>query len=191
MIHNILPVIVSELNEYLKSRYNTSEDCVVLSNIMNLDGTVAVKEMNRMVCTLINVREDRTLKASKGFRGGESGFYLSGGDLQISLDIGFFAVYKNSLYVDAMKFLSGTLYFFNEKSVFTNANTPGLSTNVDRLTFELRTLDTNELQSIVSLMGLRHLPFVVYNMRLLSFNAENVEDTVPALGGITVDPESD
>lgn len=190
MIHNVLPVIVSELNEYLKSRYNTAEDRVVLSNIMNLDGTVAVQEMNRMVCSLINIREDRTLKATKGIRGGDGGFYQGGGDLQVSLDIGFFSVFKNALYVDAMKYLSGTLYFFQEKSVFTNANTPGLSNNVDRLSFELKSLDTSELQSIVSLMGLRHLPFVVYNVRLLNFSSENIEDTVPSLSGITVDPES-
>lgn len=190
MIHNVLPVIVSELNEYLKSRYNTAEDRVVLSNIMNLDGTVAVQEMNRMVCSLINIREDRTLKATKGMRGGDGGFYQGGGDLQVSLDIGFFAVFKNALYVDAMKYLSGTLYFFQEKSVFTSANTPGLSSNVERLSFELKSLDTSELQSIVSLMGLRHLPFVVYNVRLLNFSSDNIEDTVPSLSGITVDPES-
>lgn len=190
MIHNILPVISSELNEYLKSRYNSLDDRVILSNAMDQEGRLAINEMNRMVCSLINIKEDRTLKATKGMRASEGMYYQGGGDIQITLELAFIALFKNSLYAEALKYLSGTIYFFQEKSVFTNANTPALTSNIDRLSFEMKTMNIEELQSVVSLLGIRHVPMVVYSVRLLTFSSDNIEDTVPSLSGISVDPES-
>lgn len=191
MLHNVLPIIASELNEYLKSRFNTSEDRVLLSNVLEQDGSLALKEINRVVCCLLNLREDRTVKATKSMRAGSGGYYQGGGEIQLMMDIAFIAHFKNTLYTDALKFLSGTVYFFQEKSVFTNSNTPSLSSNIDKLSFEIKSLEVNELQSVVSLLGIKHTPMVVYTARLLTFNSDNIDDTIPFTTGVTLDPETD
>ena len=36
MIHNLLPIVCSELNDYFKSRYGLREDRLVLSNLIEL-----------------------------------------------------------------------------------------------------------------------------------------------------------
>lgn len=190
MIHNVLPVIATELNEYLKSRYNISEDRVLLSNILDQDGSVALKEMNRVVCCLLNLREDRTVKATKSLRAGSGGYGQGGGEIQLAMDIAFVSHFKNTQYADALKFLSGTVYFFQEKSVFTNANTPSISSNIDRISFEVKSLELNELQSVVSLLGIRHSPMIVYTARLLTFSSDNIEDEIPSTRGISLDSEN-
>ena len=38
MIHEVIPIIADELNDYLDSKFDTSEDPVILSNILNQDG---------------------------------------------------------------------------------------------------------------------------------------------------------
>lgn len=189
MLHNILPVIAAELNEYLKSRFNISEDRVLLSNIFEQDGSVALKEMNRVVCCLLNLREDRTVKATKSLRAGNGGYGQGGGEVQLAMDIAFVSHFKNTQYADALKYLSGTVYFFQEKSVFTNANTPSLTSNIDRLSFEIKSLELNELQSVVSLLGIRHSPMIVYSARLLTFASDNMEDEIPSTKGISMNPD--
>ena len=55
MIHNLLPVVCSELNSYFKSRYGLREDRLVLSNLIDQDGSVAFEGSNTVVCSLVNV----------------------------------------------------------------------------------------------------------------------------------------
>ena len=43
MIHNLLPIVCSELNDYFKSRYGLREDRLVLSNLIDQDGSVALE----------------------------------------------------------------------------------------------------------------------------------------------------
>ena len=44
MIHEIIPIITDELNTFLESHFSLSENAVVLSNILNQDGSVAIKD---------------------------------------------------------------------------------------------------------------------------------------------------
>ena len=60
MIHNILQVVAKDLNTFLQMRFQYSEDIVVLSELMNnADGSFAVAGENKMVCTLMNVEQER------------------------------------------------------------------------------------------------------------------------------------
>ena len=55
MIHNLMPVIGSELNEYFKSKFEIDEDRLVVSNLINHDGSVAVEGNNKVVFHLVNI----------------------------------------------------------------------------------------------------------------------------------------
>ena len=117
MIHNLLPIVGAELNSYLKTRYDVSEDRLILSNLVALDGSVAVEESNKIVCTLVNVQEETTLKAAQSsvYAGG----MFSGGsaNVNINLTVMFSAYFSGKNYPEALKFLSGVIYFFQSKVV--------------------------------------------------------------------------
>ena len=186
MIHNLLPIVGAELNDYLKTKFDISEDRLVLSNLINQDGTVAVDESNKVVCSLLNIQEETTLKASSGtyYSGGS---YLSGGaNLHVNLTVMFSAYFSGKNYVEALKFLSGVIYFFQSKPVFESSNTPGLTSNIDKACFDLITLSYDELNSIFSMTGAKYMPTVVYRVRMLTFSSEQVMDTVPSLSGIGI-----
>ena len=65
MIQNVLPVIVGELNEYFKSHFDTNEDKVVLSNIIDQAGGIEIEDKNKIVVSLINIEEETTMKANQ------------------------------------------------------------------------------------------------------------------------------
>jgi hypothetical protein len=112
MIHNLLPTVAAELNDYFKSKYDLDEDRVVISNLMNQDGSVAVEGANKVVCYLANIEEETTLKATKGTAVFSGGFGSSGGDIHVNLTVMFSSFFTGKNYVEALKFLSGVIYFF-------------------------------------------------------------------------------
>ena len=115
MIHNLLPVVGGELNEYLKSRFDISEDRLILSNLINQDGTVAVEESNKVVCSLLRVQEETTLKSTAGTSSMGGSFVSSGADINVNLTVMFSSFFSGKNYVEALKFLSGVIYFFQSK----------------------------------------------------------------------------
>ena len=191
MIHNLLPVVCSELNDYFKSRYGVRENRLVLSNLINQDGSVALEGSNTVVCSLVNVEEETTLKATAGTTSSGGTFVKSSPDIYVNLTIIFSSYFVGKNYVEALKFLSGVIYFFQGKPVFTNDNTPGLSDNVEKAVFDLTSLSFHDLSAVFQMMGSKYLPSVVYRIRMLTFATDNMEDTIPSISGIGIIPEGD
>ncbi len=184
MIHNLLPVVCGELNAYFKSRFDLDEDRLVLSNLMNQNGSVEVEGSNKVVCSLVNIEEETTMKAAPGTSSIGSSFVASGPDIHVNLTILFSAFFSGKNYVEALKFLSGVIYFFQSKPVFTPSNTPGLSSNIEKGCFDLISLSYHDLNSVFSMMGTKYMPTAIYRIRMLTFNSDNIEDTIPSISGI-------
>ena len=62
MIHTALDYIKNNLNQYLKNKFPDSNDLVVLSNIVNADGSLARKTEGKIVFFLIGFNEEKALK---------------------------------------------------------------------------------------------------------------------------------
>jgi hypothetical protein len=186
MIHNLLPIVSSELNSYLKNRYDVGEDRLVLSNIIGQDGSVAVEEPNKIVCTLVNIQEETTLKAAQSSV--YSGGLFAGGsaNLNINLTVMFSAYFSGKNYPEALKFLSGVIYFFQSKPIFEPGNTPGLTSNIEKACFDLSSLTFDELNSVFSMMGAKYMPSVIYRVRMLTFSSNNIVDILPPVGGLGI-----
>tara|TARA_B100000900_G_scaffold415671_2_gene446525 strand:- start:153 stop:905 length:753 start_codon:yes stop_codon:yes gene_type:complete len=191
MIHNLLPIVCSELNDYFKSRYGLREDRLVLSNLIDQDGSVALEGSNTVVCSLVNVEEETTLKATAGTTSSRGTFIKSSPDIYVNLTIIFSSYFVGKNYVEALKFLSGVIYFFQAKPIFTNENTPGLSDNIEKAVFDLTSLSYHDLSAVFQMMGSKYLPSVVYRARMLTFSTDNIEDTIPSISGIGISPEGD
>lgn len=190
MIHNLLPVICGELNEHLKSIYGIDDDRVLVSNLMNQDGSVAVEGQNKVICFLANIEEETTLKANPGISSFGGSFGLSGGDIYVNLTVVFSAFFTGKNYVEALKFLSGVIYFFQSKSVFNPNNTPGLSSGIDKVVFDMTSLNFNDLNSLFSMIGAKYMPSVVYRVRMLKFTSDNIDGTIPSISGIGINDDS-
>lgn len=189
MIHNILPVIASELNDYLKSRFNAVEDKVILSNIVDQDGGVAVEGNNKIVITLINIAEETTLKANSNQQLMGSSYVDFAPSISVNLTLMVSAYFSPKNYVESLRFISGVIYFFQSKPLFTSQNTPGLSQNIEKLHFDMLSLSPQELMNLFSMMGAKYIPSVVYKMKMLTFNQDNIVDEIPAIKGLNIGGE--
>jgi len=162
MINEVLNTLQTELNVYFRTKLNPVEDKVIVSAIINQDGTIAINGENKIVMTLVNVNEAMQLKNTP-----PSGINTrppANVDLTILLS-GYFAPGN---YTEALRFISLVMDFFHEKNVFTATNTPHLNACIEKITAQLMTMTTEELYHLWATLGAKYMPSVVYKLQVLS-----------------------
>ena len=176
MIHQVLSAICDEVNEFIRQELSLRDDVVVLNNIIDVRGDVNMQVDNKVCLFLMRIEEEKLIK-SGGFQG-NAGMSPT---LFVNLYVVFAANFPDPNYKEALRFISLVLEFFQGKNVFGMGNSPSLPDGIDKVSFELMSLDFNEMNNMWSMLGGRYLPSVVYKVKMLPFNQGMVRDDVPDL----------
>ena len=182
MIHQVLPTVIGELNEYLQSRFGMGDDQIVLGNIVNQDGSLAV-DGNKLVVSLINIERD-------GTKGPMSALGSNRPPVYINFYVTFSAVYNsnninNSDYVESLKIISGVISFFQGYPAFDAHNTPDWPDEAGKVQVSIENVEFRELVNLWSLTGAKYVPSIVYRFRSLNMDMDQVTDEIPPISGIT------
>ncbi|MBW4891600.1 DUF4255 domain-containing protein [Mucilaginibacter sp. HMF5004] len=183
MIYESLSCLTDEINQYFKNKLKTAEDAVVLSGIINQDGTVAIQGENKIVVTLVNVEKEVLGSGTPGRLAGNIGTSQSA-PLNINLYVLFSAYFKTGNYSEALRFLSFVVAYFQYKNVFTQANTPKLDAGIDKLIFEMASISPEQLNNIWASLGAKYMPSVVYKMRMLTFDESIIKEYRPVISDV-------
>lgn len=167
MIHTALTFLANEMNEHFKTKFKLNEDIVVLSSLKGADGTSNVPGENKLVLTLINIEEEKTLKnAAVPTRGNTGGMMPP--PIALNLHVLISTHFTNSNYPESLKFISEVISFFHHKNVFTPQTSPNLANGMDKLTVELYSHSVEENNSLWQMLGSTYTPSVAYKVRMLS-----------------------
>lgn len=177
MIDSAIISIVEELNNSINVKFRLNEDRVVASNLLNLDGSLSIKDENRIVVSLVNIEEEKTATPN-GF-----GVPASGNNHPIYLNmyILFYSLFNEKLYAESLKFISAIIGFFQYKKVFTPNNTPGLDQNIDKILMEINNISFHEQSNILSALGAKYAPCVLYKMRMVGIEEASIDYTAPRI----------
>lgn len=167
MIHELIPMVAEELNDYLDSKFDTSEDPVIMSNLVNQDGSLAINDENKIVVSLVNVERD----GSNQMYGG--GFSKGEMPLHINLYVMFASYFSN--YAESLKFLSGVIGFFQ-------AN-PNFICEGNTVKAELYNPDFKEISNLWTATGAKYLPAIIMKFRTLNMDEQEITDELPPIGG--------
>ncbi len=169
MIHDAVAAIAGEINRFLQSKHNITEEKVVMSNLVNLDGSVAIQEPDKIVLTLTNIEMDKTTSNVGTYAQSPRGsFSKVKAPVNVNITLLFSAYFTSENYLEGLKFISSVVAFFQSRSgVFTPQNTPALNDIVDKLQAELISLETRELSNFWGIMGSKYLPSVIYKVKTL------------------------
>ena len=63
MIDLVVKVVASELNEFFRLKFGIKEDRVIISNLVNQDGSSSVKDENRIILSLVLIQEEKTISS--------------------------------------------------------------------------------------------------------------------------------
>lgn len=164
MIHIVLPAIATELNYYLSNVFDSIEEKVEVSSILDEDGNSVVKAGNKILITLLNLGESSVMRSME--RANPEQKIVPNTPIELTIIIS--THFLSSHYNLSLKYLSGIVTFFQLKSIFTKENTPLLSEMSDdtKISFDLVNTTLEELKNIFSLLGSTYTPSVVYKMRM-------------------------
>jgi Pvc16 N-terminal domain len=183
MIHQVLPAIVRELTEYLEAKFGISDDQVVLGNVVNQDGSLAI-DGNKLVVSLINISRDGSLGSTKSFGGNDNP------PVFVNLYVIFSAVYNQSNisgqdYLESLKMISGVISFFQGRNAFDGHTTPDFPADAHKIIAEIENIEFRELVNLWSLSGAKYVPSIVYRFRSLNMEEGLVTDIMPHVGTLS------
>jgi Pvc16 N-terminal domain len=168
MIDLALGAIAAQLNQALRRGFGLREDLVVLSNLHEQDGSVALQVDNRIVVSLVNIERD-TLpqRDAPGARPGQRGV-VAPGPVYLNLHVLFAAHFAAANYAEALKMIAATIGHFQARPVLDHQNMPELDPRIDRLALDIANLGIAELSQLWSILSGKYLPSVLYRVRMVA-----------------------
>lgn len=185
MLEAAIGLIATQLNHALRSAFQLSEDLVVVTSLVDVNGSAPVNATNKLVVFLANI-ERETLMAAQGVRAA-----VAGGDrdaiaqtsaaVHLNLMLMFAANFGGSKYTEALKFISATIAFFQGRTRFDHHNAPDLDPRIDRLVLDMESLNVAELANLWGILGGKYVPSVLYRMRMITFDSGQITHLVPRI----------
>jgi hypothetical protein len=184
MIDTAISHIANQLNQHLRASYDLAEDIVVVSNITEQDGTVGSHADNKLLLFLVNIEKDATAHSQSGGPTGRSDrANLGFPPVFLNLYLMFAGNFGGSNYMEALKFISNTISFFQRRPVFDHQVTPDLDPQIEKLTMQIENLDVRDLSNLWGVLSGKYLPSVLYKVRIIAYDSADVRTQVPTVRG--------
>ena len=175
MINSVFTTISEELNQYFRNRFSLNEDKVVISALPDSGNNITPTNEDNLLISLVNIEQERLTNKSP--------VNIENKPVNVYLYILFTGGFTENNYEEALKLLSATVVFFQQKPVFNHQNTPDLTTNLEKLIFEMVNLNIQELSQLWGIQGGKYYPSVLFRARVVSIREENViEDNIKLVG---------
>jgi len=200
MLRTAFEFLSDELNAYIKRKDSTNfgnEDIVVLSSLMNPDGTFAVStegsDVSKVILTLVNLEEDRIADSQYNYQKIEDRIQVVNPPVNINAFV-LFSVFANN-YSTALRLLSYVMAFFQGHQVFDSDQYPQINAKVDnnkpwqkvgRLLITLHSTTFEQQNNLWAALGAKYMPNVVYKIRTISFIDYEPKMETPPITEITI-----
>ena len=177
--------LINELNTFIQNKLGLKEDKVILSSILDQNGKVVIEE-NKIVATLIDISQEASLSNNQQYiPNPQGGFTRTAPTIHLNMLLLFSAFFSVSNYKESLKYLSYVVTFFQAKSMFTEQNTPALKgTGIEKMVMNLYQLDSNTKNNMWNSLGLKYMPSVIYQVRMLNFIDDNSLEQIDAIGSL-------
>ncbi len=186
MIIHALQILRKELEEFLKPVAANDDRVVELGNVAPLEkmqGEAVGNDSNKVLITLINVREEKTLKNGPFSRRNDATLQTEYFNPPVFLNLHVLISANQVSYVNALIYLSRIASFFQSKNVFTHLNSMGVSESEVPVTEQMETfkliLDLysptfEELNHIWGTLGGKQVPSLVYALRIVEITPKKL-----------------
>lgn len=188
MINKAMNFLVDELNQYIARRTETDDQYVKLTRFG--DGTADESPIanGTLGCCVINIEEEKVGKAQLPYTVNQSGSIgMINPPIRLNLTIVFAADPGSDKYNEALRLISYTVAFFQGKNEFTPDNSPALDPELKMLRVELLSIPLEQLNYLWGAMSAAYIPSVVYLVRLISIQDDNILRAAPVITTVRLD----
>ena len=186
MIEGTISFIEESLNAYLQDKMNFREERVISSNLVEQDGSVAIRDDNRVVISLVDLDQEPALKNSGRMEIRTTGSTKSVlPPINLNLYIMFSCFFTSDNYKEGLKYLSNIILFFQGRPLFTSQSYPQLNKyDIEKLSFEMFHPDYQVRNNMWTILGIKYLPSIIYKVKVLSFRDRLVKEDLPAISAL-------
>lgn len=189
MIAHALHIVVNELNKYFVDQYQTPADRVMEGNIgMGVNGgTLGNVPADRIILTLVNYKEEKTLKNLPHYVRHDSSLKVTYENQPVFLNFMILISATHTLYRNGLLDISRVIRFFQAQNEFTadNVSPSSLAPGdgdlkaVDHLEsfkmiYDLYSPSLEEVNHLWGTLGGRQYPNVIYLMRVLDLKFRTI-----------------
>jgi hypothetical protein len=178
MIAAAVGIITQQLNQHFRRAFDLNEDIAVASNILDQDGSVAQGVTNKLALFLVNI-EKEAVANRHAVAPGATFDRVAVGSNPVFLNLYLMMAANFADYSEALKFISRTVGFFQRVPVLDHQNTPDLDQRIGRLALDIENLSIHDLSTLWGVLSGRYLPSVLYKVRLVVFDGDDVRGLVP------------
>lgn len=171
--------IASQLNQFLRRRFELSEDIVVVSNLVGQDGTMESQTNNRLAVFLTNIEKDSMPSRPKvNPLAMSERTVVASQPIYLNLYLMIAANFTGSNYPEGLKFISDVIAYFQQQQVFNHQNSPELDPAIDKIIVDVENVKNHELSNLWSMYGAKYVPSVVYKVRMVVIDSKAVQAQV-------------
>ncbi len=185
MLDKVLLFISDLLNKELKMTYGLTEDVVVVSSLVNLDGSITQNIENKIILSVINLEQEKAIKNRQEYMmTGKGTFNKVNLPVYLNIHLLVSANYNSSNYTEALKMLSTVIGTFQAAKAFTQESHPDLDDSVERLILEIYNIPVQDLSHVWSGIGAKYVPSIVYKVRMVSIQKGRIKEQISGIGGL-------
>jgi hypothetical protein len=180
MIHNVITSIALKLDEFIKNKLSLTEDTVIVSSLVDIKGNVNQDIENKISVFLLHIEEE-TITKNATIRNSQG----TNPPVKINIMVMFSAYFPNFNYVEALRYVSLVIEFFQNTNVFDDSNTSGLPINANRIHTELHNISIEEIGKLWGNIGANYIPSVSYRFKHILFDGESISQDIPRILGVS------
>ena len=182
MVHLAIQHLASQLGQFLRRRHALTEDIVVASGLVQPDGSPVPQAQNKLVLVLANIEKDTTPRSAAQTSGEFEGrIAIRVAPLHLNLHVLLAANFGAGSYAEALKFLSSAISFFQRVAVFDHLSSPDLPRGIEKLVLDIENTRLQELSNLWSTLGAKHVPSVLYKVRMVTIGGDELSELVPSI----------
>ncbi len=171
--------IATQLNQYLKNRFELSEDIVIVSNLINHDGAIEANTNNKVVVFLANLEKDTMpQRQTRSFNSPDGRHLVTSKPLYLNLSLVITANFTGANYLEALKFISHIVSYFQLNPIFDHQNSPELSPGIEKLILNIENIQRHDLSSMWGMFGAKYLPSIIYKVRMVTMGSQAITSQV-------------
>ncbi len=170
MLQSTLELLRDRLDAALQAADPRSEEWVVLTSPVDIDGHGIERARNKIVMALVGLHLDVGMSPPNPGAGDR---FASTTPPNLKALVLFVANFADSNYPTGLGILSRTIEFFQQNPVFTHHRQRGIPGETARITTHFVSLDLKQTSDLMRMLGMNYLPCALYEVRMLP-GAENI-----------------
>ncbi len=187
MLRTALTFLRDRINEYILSKgiiTNANNAPATLMGLVDSKGDFLFDKVNKPAVinmTVVNLEEETVGKSQLPyFRTSTDAIRIQNPDLKFNQYVLFSSFVKptgtdfEAAYLQSLDLLDSVILYFQYRCSFNREKFPNLDKSIDKIIVEPVSLTLEQMNHLWATLGCKHLPSIVYKVRLLTY-LENAE----------------